>query len=350
MRIAVYISGHGFGHLAQMAPVLNRIYALNPESRFLIRCPLPEAEIRARLNFDFEHDPVQVDVGVVQKSAVEEDREASLKQMEQWAGSLDSLISCELQQMRAFRPALILSNISPLAFPVASILGVPGIGLASLDWHTIYSHWLPAQHPAITSLADAYGVCDLLLTPPMSMEMRVFPRQKSIPLLAGYPTTMAAPQTGIGKCALVLFGGSARPPFDLAALAAMPGWQFLLPDAPADLPANVTPVRFAAAMRPIDLMPHVDVVLCKPGYGVLSECWRTGRPIAWVERPDFPEFPMLRGWLEERFPAAGMSRDDFRRGRWLPALEAAIGSERCFPPLAEDGARVAAELILSRRC
>jgi len=350
LRIAVYISGHGFGHLAQTAPVLNRIYALNPASRFLIRCPLPEVEIRARLDFDFELDPVQVDVGVVQKNAVEEDREASLKRMGQWIGSLDTQIGCELQQMRKFRPTLILSNISPLAFPVASLLGVPGIALASLDWHDIYAHWLPPEHSAIRVLADAYGVCDLLLTPPMAMPMRVFPKRREIPLIAGYPTAVALPVTGSSKRALVLFGGAGRPPFDLEALAAMADWQFLLPDAPADLPANVMPVRFGRKMRPIDLMPHVDAVVCKPGYGVLAECWRTVRPIAWVERPDFPEFPMLKGWLDDTFPAAGMSREDFRRGRWRPALEAAVRCDRGYPAVAEDGADVAAKLILSMKC
>lgn len=351
MRIAAYISGHGFGHLAQMAPVLNRIYELRPDSRFLIRCSLPEAEIRVRLLFDFELDPVQVDVGVVQNNAVEEDREASLKQMSQWIGSMDVQIGCEIALLKKFRPSLVLSNISPLAFPAANVLGVPGIGLASLDWHAIYSDWLAADHPIITSLAEAYGACDLLLSPPMSMDMAVFPRRQDIPLIAGYPSACRSPLTNSdGKSALVLFGGAGRPPFDLQALAEMPDWRFLLPDAPDTLPENVERVVFHRGMRPIDLMPYVDAVVCKPGYGVMSECWRTKTPMAWVERPDFPEFPMMKGWLEEVFPAAGMSHADFRQGNWRQALESAIGSTRQFPPLKEDGARVAADLILAMKC
>ena len=333
-----------------MAPVLNRIHELRPGCHFLIRCPLPEAEIQARLDFDFELNPVQVDIGVVQKNAVEEDREASLKQMKQWVGSFDAQIGCELQQMRQFRPALILSNISPLAFPVASLLGVPGIALASLNWHEIYAHWLPPEHPVIIRLAEAYSVCDLLLTPPMTMEMGVFPKRREIPLIAAYPADSSSPMRQERRGALVLFGGSERPPFDLTALADISDWQFLLPDAPADLPGNVAPVRFDRIRRPIDLMPHVDAVVCKPGYGVLAECWRTERPVVWVERPDFPEFPVLKSWLDKSFPAAGMSREDFRQGRWQPALEAALGSDRHYPALAEDGAQVAAELILSMFC
>jgi len=347
MRIAAYISGHGFGHLAQTAPVLNRINELRPDCRFLIRCALPEDEIRARLNFSFELDPVQVDVGVVQKNAVEEDRDASLKQMEQWIGSMDVQIGCEIALLKKFRPTLVLSNISPLAFPAANVLGVPGIGLASLDWHTIYTHWLAADHPVVTALAEAYGTCDLLLTPPMSMAMSVFPRRQEIPLIAAYPAAAVLPGKSGRRTALVLFGGSGRPPFELSALAAMPEWYFLLPDAPDALPENVERIKFSRELRPIDLMPHVDAVVCKPGYGVLSECWRTDRPIAWVERPDFPEFPLLKGWLEEKFPACGMSRADFRQGNWRQALASACASDRHFPPLGADGACVAAERILA---
>jgi hypothetical protein len=59
MRIAAYISGHGFGHLAQMAPVLNRINQIKPDCQFLIRCDLPEVEIMARLDFLFDIESTQ---------------------------------------------------------------------------------------------------------------------------------------------------------------------------------------------------------------------------------------------------------------------------------------------------
>jgi len=67
-----------------------------------------------------------------------------------------------------------------------------------------------------------------------------------------------------------------------------------------------------------------------------------------VERPDFPEYPVLKVWLEEKFPSFGMSRIDFAKGNWLEALEGAISHTRRFPVLSADGAVSAAEIILSR--
>ncbi|RLL51740.1 hypothetical protein D8Y20_08615 [Mariprofundus sp. EBB-1] len=351
MNIAVYISGHGFGHLAQMAPVLNRLHRIRPDISFLLRCALPEQEMRSRLHFPFEREASPVDVGVVQKNAVEEDRHASIKLMRAWIEQMDAQIDKEIALLRAFNPALILSDISPLAFPVAKALGIPGIGLATLDWHSIYSYWLDADDPIITTLASAYAQCDLLLTPPMAMHMPVFATQQQIPLIFTQANSVANPvATDTRKKALVLFGGCGNPPYHLHALQEMHEWLFLVPDMEQDpstnLPGNVQPVRFASDLRPVDLMPHVDVVLCKPGYGILSECWTTETPIAWVERPDFPEFPMLKEWLDNAFPACGMSRADFQQGHWQVALDAARIHPTPFPEY-EDGAIKAADIILS---
>jgi len=348
MNIGVYISGHGFGHLAQVAPVLNRIHAIKPDCRFLIRCALPQPELRARLNIDFELEQTPVDVGVVQKSAIEEDRDVSIRQIRSWVGQMEQQIEREIACLRVFKPTLILSDISPLAFPAARALGVPGIGLATLDWHTIYSHWLAEDDPVIEILARAYGACDVLLTPPMAMDMPVFPRRRDIGLIAARPLKIPNPVAKEQrKKALVLFGGCGNPAFDMQALAAMDDWLFLIPDADDDAPDNVQSVHFNADLRAVDLMAFVDVVVCKPGYGVLSECWSTATPIAWVERPDFPEFPMLKRWLDTSMPSAGMSRSDFQQGNWRFALEKAANHSRRFPALKRDGVVEAADIILS---
>jgi hypothetical protein len=348
MKIAAYISGHGFGHLAQMAPVLNRIHQIKPDCQFLIRCDLPEAEIMARMDFSFDLESTPVDVGVVQKTAIEEDRQASELQIKQWVSGMDMHIKREISLLRDFQPSLVLSDISPLAFPAARALAVPGIGIATLDWHTIYSHWLPENDPTLTSLAAAYRDCDLLLEPPMAMDMVVFPKRQKIPLIAAYPSEIKTPLLKRqSKKALVIFGGSDQPPYDLQALAAMDEWQFLIPHAPAETPENVQNIHFNNDMRPVDFMPYVDVVVCKPGYGALAECWRTGTPIAWVERPDFPEFPILKGWLENELPSCGMSKTDFKSGNWLKALEGAHTHPGSFPTLTGDGAETAADIILN---
>ncbi|MBN4076672.1 hypothetical protein JYT48_00185 [Mariprofundus ferrooxydans] len=355
MNLAVYISGHGFGHLAQLAPVLKRIHQIKPECRFFIRCALPEHEIRAQMPMAFKLNNKPVDVGVVQLNAVQEDCETSIQQMSAWIDHFDDHINQEIEWLKSIQATRVLSNISPLAFPAAKALGIPSIGLASLDWHTIYKHWLDAYDPIILTLAQAYGASDLLISPPMAMDMPVFPSQQYVALIVSQPNKNTILPPAIKhdgrKKALILFGGCGSPPYDVHALAAMPDWLFLIPDICSDhispMPENIVSIHFSSKLRPIDVMASmIDVVLCKPGYGVLSECWTTATPIAWVERPDFPEFPMLKTWLDESFPACGMSRSDFQAGHWQPALEHALNHPRRFPAIKGDGANIAADIIL----
>ena len=349
MKIVSYISGHGFGHLAQMAPVLNHIHYIRPDCQFFIRCALPKQEIQSRLTFSFELESTPVDVGVVQKNAVEEDRQSSIEQMQSWIEQMDWQVEQEIELLRPFNPSLIISNISPLAFPVAKALAVAGIGLATLDWHTIYSHWLDRDNAMLKKLAEAYKQCDLLLTPPMAMDMKVFPEQHEIALISSQAVEITNPiaMDDSRKKALIVFGGCGNPPYDLHALSHMPEWLFLIPDAPDNAPDNVQSVHFDADHRPIDMMAIVDVVLCKPGYGVLSECWSTATPIAWVERPDFPEFPMLKAWLDGSFPSSGMTRSEFQQSNWQHALDNAQSHPGKFPELLGNGAYEAADIILS---
>jgi hypothetical protein len=182
----------------------------------------------------------------------------------------------------------------------------------------------------------------------MAMTMPVFPEQRQIALIAAQPVDVPNPVAGDPrKKALVLFGGCGNPAFDMQALAGMSDWLFLIPDAPSSAPENVQTIHFGADVRAVDLMGFVDVVVCKPGYGVLAECWRTNTPIAWVERPDFPEFPMLKKHLHDSMPSAGMTRGCFQHGNWLPALQYAYVNCRAFPAIPADGAEQAVDIILA---
>jgi len=360
MNLAVYISGHGFGHLAQIAPILKQIHHIKPECRFFIRCALPEQEIRSQLNIDFELNPAAVDVGVIQKNAVQEDRDTSIQCMRKWIDQFDAHIAQEIAWLDAVQATLVLSNISPLAFPAAKAFGIGSIAIATLDWHTIYSHWMDAEDHVIRTLAKAYNACDLLLTPPMAMHMPAFPTQRNIALIVSQPSSntkklppMLTSRHDPRHKALVLFGGCGNPPYDMHGLANMPDWLFFIPDIStasiSPMQDHLQPIHFNADLRPVDVMPYIDVVVCKPGYGVLSDCWATATAIAWLERPDFPEFPMLKTWLDDSFPAAGMSRDDFQCGAWRQALETALTHPTRFPKQAHDGDRVAADIIVSFR-
>ena len=54
-HLFVDISAHGFGHLAQVAPVLNALTERLPALRLTIRSGLPTAKLQARIEAAFTH-------------------------------------------------------------------------------------------------------------------------------------------------------------------------------------------------------------------------------------------------------------------------------------------------------
>ncbi|MDX8410976.1 MAG: hypothetical protein R8K46_03745 [Mariprofundaceae bacterium] len=350
--IAVYISGHGFGHLAQIAPVLQRLRAMRPDITLILRTSLAESVLEHVLGIPFHLEPGEVDVGVVQKSAIEEDAPATMLAARSFFAAWNKRIENEEKRLAAFSPALMLSDISPLAFPLAKRLGVPGIGLCSLDWHDIYTAYFNADDPVMDVIARAHADCVLLLKPPLSMPMQSFPRRQDIGLIARrarHKPEKVRQDLGIAPdqpLALVMFGGAGRPAFNIHALAVMRDWQFLIPDIePASLPANVRPVGIGR--RPytsVDLIAAADVVVTKPGYATLAECWAAGCPVAYVPRPAFLEYPYLRDCIHRHGLGAELALDSFRNGDWLQTLETARGLRP--DPYPVDGAHEAAMIIL----
>ncbi|MDQ6986975.1 MAG: hypothetical protein Q9M25_04130, partial [Mariprofundaceae bacterium] len=163
--IAVYISGHGYGHLAQIAPVLNALSHKQPELQFIIRSNLPEQRIRSRLYAPFSLLEGAVDVGVLQKNAVSEDIPATIDAAHTFYDGFSNKIAAEVARLRPLHPDLILSDISPLAFPVAKQLLIPCIAVASLDWYDIYRDFLSADDAVLNTLQQAHADCDLLIQP-----------------------------------------------------------------------------------------------------------------------------------------------------------------------------------------
>jgi len=343
-HIAVYISGHGYGHLAQIAPVLNRLGALCPDIHLLLRTELPEALVTCRVRSPFTRLESPVDVGVVQKSAISEDIPATILAARDFYEGFTKRIGQEVERLEPHQPVAVLSDISPLAFPVAKQLGLPSFAIASLDWHDIYAHFLPAADPLLSLLAQAHSACDLLIQPSLCMPMTSFPRRKQVAIIVDDEWTEAAKQNGVQKTALIMFGGAGDPPFDIHALGSMTDWQFLtLNPVPANAPANVRQgslERGSAA-----LMQECDVVITKPGYGTLAECWQTKTPLVYLPRELFPEYPYLDAWLQKSTPSARLSIEDFVSGNWVEAMRQAIESRRTYPDIPCDGALQAAELI-----
>jgi UDP:flavonoid glycosyltransferase YjiC (YdhE family) len=299
------------------------------------------------------------DTGIVQSSSVQHDDtatvDAALDFYEGYRGRVDE----EARVLRDRRIELVVGDIPPIAFDVAASLGVPAVAVANFTWDWIYE-----THPGFAERAPhvldtirrAYGRATLALELPFGAGFDVFPRVRRVPLVARRPTKsrdvtrahFGLPTTG--PVALLSFGGYGMPSLDLSAVDCLDDWTIVTTDrtrtAEATSAAIILPEgAFTDEVRYEDLVAAVDVVITKPGYGIIAECMSSDTPMLYTSRGSFREYDLLVAEMPRYLRCRFIGQDDLFGGRWRDALETLLAQPEPPEMMPLDGAEVVAEII-----
>src|SRR6185369_15556750 len=112
--------------------------------------------------------------------------------------------------------------------------------------------------------------------------------------------------------------------------------------------ALIEPVRESpAGLRYQDLVAAADVVVSKPGYGIVSECVANGTALLYTSRGRFIEYDVFVAGMPDVLRCRYISQEDLLAGRWAEPIEALVAQPA--PPQRPriDGAPVAADAIMS---
>jgi hypothetical protein len=282
---------------------------------------------------------------LVQPDALTMDEAATAERCREFAADEKERVRGEAEWLKRAGARVVLGDIPPLAFAAAAEAGLPSLALANFSWDWIYRH-LAGRQPALGEAAEhaarAYARCDLLLELPFAGGLGAFPRREPIPLVARrarVPREEARARLGLepGRPAVLLsFGGLGLPGLEVDktgyAVLGTSGWP-----AAADLAA--------LGLRYEDVVGAADVVVSKPGYGIVSDAIAARTRLVYTERGDFPEYPVLVAEMPRFLPVAHVSNADLRRGRIGPAVDEVLAQP--FPAAPDlGGARAAARRLL----
>lgn len=356
--LVAYVSGHGYGHATRVGEVLRAVREQAPDTPLAVVTAAPERLYRQAVPGPLLFRSLECDVGLAQKGALVIDEAATARRWLEFAPRREALAAEEGRWLRKAQARLVLGDVPPLAFDAAAEAGMPAVGLANFSWDWIYRHLAP-RHPALSEAAEAaaaaYGKAALLLQLPFAGDLSAFPRREPIPLVARRPRMsredarrrLGLPETG--ACVLVSFGGIGMPAFDPGLFARLADFHFLIEGREGSWPANVTTAdaarREALRMGYQDLVRAADVVVTKPGYGIVSDAIAAGTRIVYTERGDFPEYPILVAEMQRHVPSAHVGNDDLLAGRLRPAIESVLAQPLPAPPDL-GGAETAARRLL----
>jgi hypothetical protein len=359
--LAVYVSGHGYGHATRTAEVLRAVREMAPRLRIAVATSAPAFLFEGVVAPPLELRRVTGDVGLAQTDALLIDEAGTVAAWRAFMTGWDERVAAEARWLREENARLVLGDIPPLAFAAAAAAGVPSVALGNFSWDWVYAHLsrrLPQLAAAARWAAAAYAAAERLFRLPFAGDLSAFRRIEDVPLVARRPQLTkdeARRRLGLDQRPAVLlsFGGIGLPGLRLAAFGGLVRYQFVQTGerGGGQQPPNVRvldgPQLGALGLDYPDLVGAVDVVVTKPGYGIVSDCIGARTRIVYTERGDFPEYPLIVAEMPRYLPAVHVSNADLREARIAGALERVLAE--VFPePSRLDGARVAASRLVER--
>ncbi len=299
-----YISGHGFGHASREVEIINAFGAARPDVRLVVRSAVAPTLLDRTLRVPVDQRPGPCDTGVVQSSSVAHDDAATVRETVAFYRDFDARIDEEVARLADTGADLVVGDIPPLAFEVAPRLDARSVAIGNFSWDWIYEHHAGLHEAApwlVPRIRAAYRRADLALELPFSGGFEAFTDVRRIPLAARHPgrppeqTRARFSLPAGGQVALLSFGGYGLPALKLDRLDCLGDWTVVTTDrvvSPSTLPRGVVVLEeaafFASGFRYEDLVAAADVVVSKPGYGIIAECIACGPSLLYTSRGTVP--------------------------------------------------------------
>ena len=345
MTIAFYISGHGFGHASRSIELINALIDSAPDLRVVVRSQVAAWLFQRTARPGVELMPVETDTGVIQIDSLNLDAAETIRRAAAFMATFDGRVAAEVDFLRIHDATMVVADLPPLGIAAGRAAGLPALAYGNFTWDWIYANYEGGADLA-QRIGEIYSHTTLALRLPMSGGFGTIPEVRDIPFVARHShrdrdDTRRALAIPLGeRVVLVSFGayglhGASKP--------AAPGYHVLWP---GDVDEAA---MYDRGFRYEDLIAAVDVVVTKPGYGIISECIANGTALLYTSRGDFREYPVLVEAMPKYLRCAYMEQADLLSGNWEPNLDRLLSQPG--PPMKPEtnGAAIAAEIVLKQK-
>lgn len=275
-KIIYYITDHGLGHTTRSIAIIRELQKANVE-----------VTIRNNTLFDFikksltniEIEKGITDVGPsIKQDGISIDEEKSITKLTKWINGITSTSKKESNYISKKNPDLIISDISAMPIVAAQKLDKHVITISNFSWYDVLK-FLPQD--SLKLLKTFYDYSSFHIKLPLSTEMSHFKNIKEVGFVTRRPTmnreTIREKLRISNKDFVVLF--------------ALGGSDTVLTPHGDD---NCTFLSMNSKIRHDnlldvsnwtegqDLVSASDLVICKCGYGMISECLTNGIPFYYI--------------------------------------------------------------------
>lgn len=229
-----------------------------------------------------------------------------------FANSMGRYLELERARIRRISPDIVVSDVDPLPVQASSEMGIPAFVLGNFTWDWIHSSLFPGRSFECSLILAAYSGATYLRLP-LGPEHSPCMNTVSMPLLPGGPPGDAGrARTLAGDRPYTLLAFRESPPGGVPDT----GGEFTV----ATMDDNILGAELCiphqsmveAGVSFADLVAGAEKVVCKAGYGILSQLLAEGKNALVLAGRRFPEEPfLLAGW--ESLRGNGLPGTELRR-------------------------------------
>jgi len=352
LHIVFYTSSHGFGHSTRMTEVANHIH-LPHRITFTTMSPQWIYNINARRPFEFRKQ--KIDGGVKQSDCITILEKETLEEYGAIINRKEGILKEETKWLKENSVDIIISDIAPIAFTLGKKLSIPSIGISNFSWDWIYRPMIKKYKEyshVIDDICNDYKEADLFLRLPLHGDVSIFSNIKDIPFIARSSyceTEKTKEKLGINrKEKLILLSLSG---YDMAKINFLKLEKelsdFRIISFNPEFPEykNFIRVKNEKHILHEDVVRASDIVVSKPGYGIVSECIANRTKFLYTTRKDYIETHVLEEGLKKFAISEEMSNEDFLGGKWHDHINKLLSKENNWPTVNCNGAETAVDEI-----
>jgi hypothetical protein len=302
LRIAIYVSDHGFGHATRMSALANEFTGFGIYT--VIRSSRPDYLFSIQDSSYFRKYDCAIDTGVKHHADLSADAGATKAALLELMSHRGAIIEREVDFLRTEGIDLVVADVPFLIAEICGYMDIPLIAVSNFDWLFIYDSLFgddPSMRPVLNTIWGLYQRVNAAFMLPFGSKrgMASFPSLFKSGLLARtkehyreiHREFDISPDDQILACT---FGGEDDMLFDPGLLCrAYKGTVISRSECRAQNHRQA-----AKEDDWLDIIHGCDILLTKPGYSTFAEATQFGKTILYYPRLGYPEEELLIGGLK----------------------------------------------------
>ena len=313
MKIAYFVSSHGFGHISRSFEIIKEFLKNN------ITIHLYSGRLEFLESYNHPNlfkTNLRTDVGIIQNNSIDMDLGKTKEALIGFDKEREGLLKFIEKQLLTFSPDCILSDISSVPFVVANKMKIPAYFVGNFTWDFIYNHYSNEDiyfKEYAKKLSIEYNLSTSGYVLPFQCPIDSIPKTEEIGLVGRIPKRNRKDvRESLGfrddfKYLLFSFGAYGLDPSMFKFENLNPNYKIVISGLVGFESSNVLHIH--NIFYP-DLLHACDAVLTKPGYGILAEAYLSNTPIIYTDRGDFIEYTYLVSAMEDYHNATYLTKED----------------------------------------